>query len=42
MEADLSRLKLQLELESHGRGNSMDEIADWEYNNIEKESKNLK
>ncbi|KAL2481488.1 hypothetical protein Adt_34454 [Abeliophyllum distichum] len=38
MEAELSRLKLQLELENHSRGNSMDEIGDWEYDVIEKES----
>ncbi|CAI9760725.1 unnamed protein product [Fraxinus pennsylvanica] len=42
MEAELSRLKLQLELEDHSRGNSMDEIGDWEYDVTDKESKNLK
>lgn len=42
MEAELSRLKLLLELEDHSRGNSMDEIGDWEYDVTEKESKNLK
>lgn len=41
MEAQLSKLKLELEFEDHGLDNSMDGICDWEFDDkTDKESRN--